>query len=188
LQVPRVGIGWMCVGTWTQCSAIMVKNSSNGIWKRNRFSTVWVLFKFHRHTLVEFAGFSYKFCSFLTLTWINKWTDKTCKGFMGISVLAFLYIRVWKSQACWFSSRPSHSTRFLVCLRNFKSYLFHVNIYCLMLFIIDNLNNFRKGLEIHGLPTRSKNRLFISIANLTMFKKELPGMVLKSITVCPSIF
>lgn len=68
----------------------MEKNSTNGIWKRNCFSTVWVLFEFHRHTLVEFAGFSYIFfSSFLTLTWINKWTDKTCKVVMGISVLVF---------------------------------------------------------------------------------------------------
>lgn len=77
----------------------MVKDSSNGIWKRNRFSTVWVLFEFHRHTLVEFAGFNYKFCSFLTLAWINKWIDKTCKGFVGVSVLDFLYIRVRKFYA-----------------------------------------------------------------------------------------
>lgn len=90
-RVRRVGIGGTCVGTWKQCSAIKAKDSFNGIWKRNRFSTVWVLFEFHRHTLVEFAGFNYKFCSFLTLTWINKWFDKTCKGFMGVSVLVFFF-------------------------------------------------------------------------------------------------
>lgn len=83
------GIGRSCVGARKQCSAVMARGSANGIWKRNRFSTVWVLFEFHRHTLVEFAGFSYNFCSFLILTWINKWIDKPCKGVMGVSVLVF---------------------------------------------------------------------------------------------------
>ena len=44
----------------------------------------------------------------------------------------------------------------------------------LMLFIINNPNNFQTDLEIHGLHTRSKNKLFIPIANLTSVKKELP--------------
>jgi hypothetical protein len=41
----------------------------------------------------------------------------------------------------------------------------------LMLFILDNSNNFQTGLEIHELHTRSKNQLFITIANLTSVQK-----------------
>jgi hypothetical protein len=46
-------------------------------------------------------------------------------------------------------------------------------ILSLMLFIIDNPNNFQTGLEIHGLHARSKNQLFIPIANLTSIQKEI---------------
>jgi hypothetical protein len=42
-----------------------------------------------------------------------------------------------------------------------------------MLFIIDNSNNFQTGLEIHGLHTRSKNQLFIPVANLTSVQKGI---------------
>ena len=42
-----------------------------------------------------------------------------------------------------------------------------------MLFIIDNPNNFQADLEIHGLHTRSKNQLFIPIANLTSVQKGI---------------
>jgi hypothetical protein len=44
-------------------------------------------------------------------------------------------------------------------------------ILSLVLFIIVNPNNFQTGLEIHGLHTRSKNQLFIQIANLTSVQK-----------------
>ena len=43
----------------------------------------------------------------------------------------------------------------------------------LMLFIIDNPNKFRTGLEIHGLHTRSRNQLFITIAHLTNVQKGI---------------
>jgi hypothetical protein len=46
-------------------------------------------------------------------------------------------------------------------------------IQSLMLFIIDNSNNFQTGLEIHGLHTRSKNHLFIPVANLTCVRKGI---------------
>jgi hypothetical protein len=36
----------------------------------------------------------------------------------------------------------------------------------LILFIIDNPNNFQTGLETRGLHTRSKNQLFIPITNI----------------------
>jgi hypothetical protein len=42
-----------------------------------------------------------------------------------------------------------------------------------MLFIIDNSNNFHTGSEIHGLHTRSKNHLFIPVANLTSVQKGI---------------
>jgi len=59
------------------------------------------------------------------------------------------------------------------CLGNLNSYLFHVNIYCLMQFIRGNPNKFQTGLEIHWLHTRSKNQLFIPIANLTSVQKGI---------------
>jgi hypothetical protein len=42
-----------------------------------------------------------------------------------------------------------------------------------MLFILYNSNNFQTGLEIHGLHTRSKNHLFIPVANLTSVQKGI---------------
>jgi len=57
-----------------------------------------------------------------------------------------------------------------------------------MLFIIDNPNNFKTALEIHGLQTRSKNQLFITIANLSSVQKGITYSVLKYVTVCPAIF
>jgi hypothetical protein len=46
-------------------------------------------------------------------------------------------------------------------------------ILSLMLFIIDNSNNFQTVSNIHGLNTRSKNHLFIPVANLTSVKKGI---------------
>ena len=54
-------------------------------------------------------------------------------------------------------------------------------ILSLMLFIIDNPNNFKTVPQVHGLLTRSKNQLFIPNTNLT-------PLVLKYIIVCPAIF
>jgi hypothetical protein len=42
-----------------------------------------------------------------------------------------------------------------------------------MPFIIDDTNNFQTGLEIHGLHARSKNQLFIPVANLTSVQKGI---------------
>jgi len=42
-----------------------------------------------------------------------------------------------------------------------------------MLFISVNPNNYQTGLEMHGLHTRSKNQLFIPIANLTSVQKGI---------------
>lgn len=44
-------------------------------------------------------------------------------------------------------------------------------ILSLMLFVIDNQNNFHSGLEVHGLNTRSKNQLYLPISNLSVFQK-----------------
>jgi hypothetical protein len=43
----------------------------------------------------------------------------------------------------------------------------------LLLFIIDNSNNFQTSLETHKLHARSKNRLFIPVANLTSVQKGM---------------
>jgi hypothetical protein len=40
-----------------------------------------------------------------------------------------------------------------------------------MLFVIDNENKFYSGLEVHGLNTRRKNQLNLSISNLSVFQK-----------------
>jgi hypothetical protein len=57
-------------------------------------------------------------------------------------------------------------------------------ILSLMLFIIDNSNNFQTGSEIHGLNTRSKNQLFIPVANLTSVQK---GMTYSGIKIYNSL-
>ena len=46
-------------------------------------------------------------------------------------------------------------------------------ILSLILFIIDNPNNFQTSLEIHGLHTRSKNQLFVPISTLTSVHKGI---------------
>jgi len=48
----------------------------------------------------------------------------------------------------------------------------------LMLFIIDNPNNFQTVSEVHGLHTRSKSQLFIANANLTSVQKCYKAAVL----------
>jgi hypothetical protein len=40
-----------------------------------------------------------------------------------------------------------------------------------MLFITDNHNDFRSGLEVHGLNTRNKNQLYLLISNLSAIQK-----------------
>jgi len=57
-------------------------------------------------------------------------------------------------------------------------------ILSLMLFIIDNPNNFQAGLEIQEV----KINFSFKLQTLQVFKKELPILVLKYITVCPAIF
>jgi hypothetical protein len=41
-----------------------------------------------------------------------------------------------------------------------------------MLFVIDNQNNFRSRLEVHGLNARSKNQLYLPTSNLSVFQKH----------------
>jgi len=55
-----------------------------------------------------------------------------------------------------------------------------------MLFIIDNPDSFQTGLEIHGLHTRSKNQLFIQIANLTSVQKGITCSGIKIYISLPS--
>jgi len=55
-----------------------------------------------------------------------------------------------------------------------------------MLFIIGNPNIFQTGLETHELHTRSKNQLFIPIANLTSIKKEITSSDIKIDDSLPS--
>jgi len=57
-------------------------------------------------------------------------------------------------------------------------------ILSLMLFIRDNPNNFQTGLEIQKVKINFSFHLQTS----QVFKKELPIMVLKYITVFPAIF
>jgi len=56
----------------------------------------------------------------------------------------------------------------------------------LMLFIIDNPNNFQTGLEIHGLHTRSRNQLFIPVANLTIVQNGITYSGIKIYNSLPS--
>jgi hypothetical protein len=57
-------------------------------------------------------------------------------------------------------------------------------ILSLMLFIIDNPNNFQTSLEIQEV----KINFSFQIQTSQVFKKEFPTLVLKYITVCPAIF
>jgi hypothetical protein len=59
-------------------------------------------------------------------------------------------------------------------------------ILSLMLFIIVKPNNFCSFLEIHGLHTRSKNQLFIPIANLTNVQKGITYSGIKIYNSLPS--
>jgi hypothetical protein len=54
----------------------------------------------------------------------------------------------------------------------------YTRILSLMLFIIDNPNNFQTVSEVHGLHTRSQNQLFIANANLTSVQKCYKAAVL----------
>jgi hypothetical protein len=60
-------------------------------------------------------------------------------------------------------------------------------ILSLMLFIIDKPNNFQTGLEMCGLHTRSKNQLFVPIANLTSVQKGITYSGIKIYNSLPSI-
>ena len=55
----------------------------------------------------------------------------------------------------------------------------------LMLFIIDNRNNFRTGVEVQGLHTRSKNQLFIPTASLTSLQKGISYCGIKIYNTLP---
>jgi hypothetical protein len=44
-------------------------------------------------------------------------------------------------------------------------------ILSLMLFVIDNQNNFCSGLEVHGLNIRSQTQHYLPISNLSVFQK-----------------
>jgi len=59
-------------------------------------------------------------------------------------------------------------------------------ILSLMLFIIDNPNNCQTDLEIHGLHTRSKNKLYIPVANLTSVQKGISYSGIKIYKSLPS--
>ena len=59
-------------------------------------------------------------------------------------------------------------------------------ILSLMLFIIDNPNNFRTGLEMHGLYTGSRNHLFTPDANLASVKKGITYSGIKIFNSLPN--
>ena len=59
-------------------------------------------------------------------------------------------------------------------------------ILSLMLFVIDNPNNYKTGLEIHGLHTRSKNQLFSPAANLPSVQKGIAYSSMKVYNSLPS--
>ena len=62
-------------------------------------------------------------------------------------------------------------------------------ILSLLLFVLDNPNNFQTGLQIRGLHTRSKIQCFIPIANLTSAQKgntysgSLPSLLSNSLNL-----
>ena len=60
-------------------------------------------------------------------------------------------------------------------------------ILSLILFIIDNANNLPTGLEMHGQQRRNKKLTFHSNCKPIMFKKELPILILKYISLPSNI-
>lgn len=73
------------------------------------------------------------------------------------------------------------------CRSGIPQVLEHKYIPSLILFIIDNPNNFQRGLEMHGQYTRSKINFSFQLQNSQVFKKELPILILKYVIVCPAI-
>ena len=59
-------------------------------------------------------------------------------------------------------------------------------ILSLMLSIIDNPNNFRTGLEMHGLYTRRRNHLFTPVANLASVQKGITYSGIKIFNSLPN--
>jgi hypothetical protein len=43
-------------------------------------------------------------------------------------------------------------------------------IFSLMMFVIDNQENFKTNLSVHGLNTRNKNQLYLPIVNLSCYE------------------
>jgi hypothetical protein len=60
------------------------------------------------------------------------------------------------------------------------------HILSLMLFVIDNPNNFQTLSEVHGLHTTSKVKLFIRNANLTSVQKGITYSDIKIYNCLPS--
>jgi len=56
---------------------------------------------------------------------------------------------------------------------------------CICMYV-DNLNNFRTGLDKHGLNTRCKNQLSFQLQTSHLFKSNYSGA--KYITVCSAMF
>jgi hypothetical protein len=59
-------------------------------------------------------------------------------------------------------------------------------ILSLMLFIIDSHNDFRSGLQVHGLNIRNKNQLCLPIFNLSAFQKGTTFSGIKLFNSLPS--
>jgi hypothetical protein len=47
-----------------------------------------------------------------------------------------------------------------------------MKILSLLVFVIDNQNNFCSGIEVHGLNIRRQNQLYLPIPNLSVFQKS----------------
>jgi hypothetical protein len=59
-------------------------------------------------------------------------------------------------------------------------------ILSLMLFIMDNPNNFQTVSEVHGLQTRSENQLFIPNTHITTVQKGITYCAIKIYDSLPS--
>jgi hypothetical protein len=59
-------------------------------------------------------------------------------------------------------------------------------IFSLMMFVVDNEDNFQINLSIHGVHTRNKTQRHRPIANLSCFQKSVPYVGVKIFNSLPS--
>jgi hypothetical protein len=60
------------------------------------------------------------------------------------------------------------------------------HIFSFMLLVVDNQKNFQTNLSMHGLDTRNKNQLYLSIVNLSCFQRGVSYCAMKIFNSLPT--